>query len=338
MGAVTLEAPKIRLENVAVTDSATTAVSALGTGITLSQVTLSGAGMLGLHARFADGLTVSRTLLINNNKERFNVAPVSGGFKVGQTRGLTFRDSEARANFGPGLWTDMSVYNINISGSTFRENTSDGIFLEISAKAVVVDNYVVGNKRDGIKINNTSNVKIWNNTLVGNGRPLNLVQDSRRNTNRNDPAVDPRVPFPDPEMPWTLGPVTARNNVIADSTAVANCLLCVEDYSHVSSGQQMGISADSDVYNRRNSTSPSWIVVWSRGAGDPSVFTSLSQATAAVGQEKKGREFLSASIVDADGTNTPAIDALTADVAEPLPADVAAVAGRTAGERHLGKW
>ena len=155
----------------------------------------SGAGMLGLHARFADGLMVSRSLLANNNSERFNIAPVSGGMKLFK-EGLTFRDSESRNNAGPGLWTDMSVYNIMISGSTFRNNAGDGVFLEISAKAIVVNNYIVGNRIDGIKVNNTSNVKIWNNTLVGNGRPLNLVTARATKCGQQESCGRPSRPLP----------------------------------------------------------------------------------------------------------------------------------------------
>ena len=116
-------------------------------------------------------------------------------------------------NYGHGFWEDMSVYNSVFRQSDFSDNIGTGLFLEISARVIVGDNTFARNGEFGIKVNNTSNVKIWNNTFVGNGRPLNIVQDSRRNTNRYDQAVDQRIAWPDPEMPWTLGPVTIRNNV-----------------------------------------------------------------------------------------------------------------------------
>ncbi len=43
-----------------------------------------------------------------------------------------------------------------------------------------------------------------------------------------------------------------------------------------------------------------------------------------------GREFIGAPIVDADGRLTTAVTSLVGTVASPLPADVAAVAGRGA--------
>ena len=123
-------------------------------------------------------------------------------------------DSNFSDNYGPGFWEDLSVYNTVIRGSNFNRNSGDGLFLELSARAVVGDSLFLHNKLDGIKVNNTSNVKIWNNTFVGNSRSLWLVQDARRNTNRYDQAVDPRIPWPDPEMPWQLEDVTMSNNVI----------------------------------------------------------------------------------------------------------------------------
>lgn len=338
MGAVTVEAPKVRLENVVVADSATTGVSVLREDSVLNRVTVERSGMLGIHARFADRITFSAVKSTRNNVERFNVAPVSGGAKLGQTRGVTVRDSSFSGNYGPGLWEDMSVYNTVVRGSHFTDNTGDGLFLEISARAVVGDSLFARNTLAGIKVNNTSDVKIWNNTFIGGGRPLNLVQDSRRNTDRNNPAVDRRVPFPDPAMPWTLGPVVVRNNVLSQPTPGGNCVLCVEDYSRQRTAEQMGISSNGNVYHRRDSATPTWLTVWSRGSANPSVFTTLAQMTAATGQERRGRELVGAAVVSAAGVPTASVAALAPAVAEPLPADVAALIGRPAGSAHLGLW
>ena len=123
-----------------------------------------------------------------------------------------------------------------------------------------------------------------------------------------------------------------------NARANANCLLCVEDYSHQKTAAQMGITANSNVYQRPTTSQPTWLAVWSRGPGDPAVFTTLAAFKSATGQEGLGREFIGAPIVDADGLLTAAVTSLVGTVASPLPADVAAVAGRAAGERQLGCW
>ena len=339
MGSVTIEAPRVRLENVVVTDAATTGISVLDADVTLANVTITRSGMLGLHTRFADRLTVVGADISTNNVEHFNQAPTAGGAKAAQSRGITVQNSRFADNDGTGFWEDMSCYDSLITGNTFVGNAGHGLFLEISAKALVADNLFARNNGFGIIVNNTSDVQIWNNTLVGNSRPLNLVQDDRRNTRRSDPAVDPRLQWPDPAMPWTLGPVTVRNNVIADANATANCLLCVEDYSNQASGAQMRISSDSNLYHRRTATSPAWIVVWARDKGivDPFVFRTLAEATAKVGQEARGRELTGASILDASDRLGTQAQGLVESVAEPMPQSIAARLGWPTGTKALGR-
>jgi parallel beta-helix repeat protein len=340
MGSITVEQPGATFENVAILDAATTGISILREKVTLNQVTISGSGMLGIHARFADNLKLTKVLSTKNNDERFNIAPVSGGAKLGATRGVLLSDSDFSGNYGHGFWEDVSVYDSVIRRSKFNDNTGTGLVLELSAKVIVGDNELARNKQFGIKVNNTSDVKIWNNTFVGNSRPVNLVQDTRRNTNKNDPAADPRIPFPDPAMPWTLGPVTVRNNVIANPSSAANCLLCVEDYSFQVSAEQMKITANSNVYARASASEPKWIAVWSRANvnSNPHVFTSLSALQSTTGQEKKGKEYVGTAITDAKLNLVSSVKSQEATIAEPLPADIASAIGRPAGSAVLGRW
>jgi hypothetical protein len=337
VGAITLEQPRAAMENVVIEDMATTGVSLQREDIKLTNVTVARSGMLGIHGRFADRMRLASVLSTRNNVERFNLAPVSGGAKVGLSRGVTVVDSDFVGNYGHGFWEDMSDYNSVFRGSRFTDNTGTGLFLEISARAVVGDCLFARNGEFGIKVNNTSNVQIWNNTFMDNAnRPVNLVQDSRRNTKPTDPAVDPRIAWPDPEMPWTLGPVTFRNNVV--SGGGGNCVQCVEDYSGQRTAEQMGISLDANVYHRPGTSTPTWLVVWSRGPGNPYVFTSLAQARTTVGIEPRGREFTGAAIVDSAGTLTSSVASLESQIAVALPSAVATLIARPAGSVHLGHW
>jgi hypothetical protein len=338
MGAITVEAAGVRLENVIIRDSSTTGVSLQRTDITLDRVTIVRSGMLGITARYADRVKFLSVLSTENNSEHFNIAPVSGGAKLGSTRGVTISNSSFSGNYGHGFWEDMSCYDSVITGSSFSDNVGTGLFLEISAKAVVADNLLARNGEFGIKVNNTSNVEVWNNTFVGNGRPLNIVQDSRRNTNRSDPAVDSRIAWPDPAMPWTLGPVTIRNNIVAESRTAANCLLCVEDYSHQMTAAQMGVTANGNVYHRSSSASPTWLVVWSKGAGNPAVFTSLSATSAATGQEQRGREYVGARILDDASRLVSSVAGVETQIAVGLSSGIAGLLDKPAGTAHLGRW
>lgn len=343
IGAITLERPSITVENMVIADNATTGISAIASGITMRSITVLRNGMLGIHAFHADGLRLLSVAASANNNQRFNESPVSGGFKIGASRGILVKNGAFNNNWGPGGWFDVSNYDMKVVGSNFKGNAGHGMAFEISAKALFADNLVVGNLRDGVKVNDTSSVYVWNNTFVGNGRPINLVQDSRRAspvTMANRSGHDLRQPLPDPTVTWLLGPVYVSNNVMGKQRTSGNCMLCVEDFSHLRTAAQMGIRSNGNVYNRPT-RSPGWSVVWSRGSTNinPSVYTSLIQFWSATGQERY-RYAVDGIYVVSPTTGVPssAVTSRTSTVAQVLPAIVAAATGRSASLKHLGAW
>lgn len=336
MGAITAEASNVTLEHLVVTDMATTGVSVLASNGTLRNLDVSRSGMLGIHANYADNLKALGVIAQRNNVERFNQAPVSGGFKVTRTRGVTVAKSVFRDNQGPGFWADESVYDVKVTGSDMIGNSGHGTSIELSAKALFADNVVSGNGGNGIKVNDTSDVTLVNNTFVGNNRPVNIVQDYRRAADRSTPGHDPRQPFPDPTMTWINGPALVQGNVISAPSA-GNCLLCVEDYSKQYTAEQLKISATGNAYHRNSAGSPTWLVVWSKGAGNPAVFNDLAAFQSATGQEAAGRMSTGTALTDGAGKATALGSQLDA-AAPPLPASVAGVIGQSTGVRHYGAF
>lgn len=336
IGAVTIEAPSTRLENVHVRDSATIGIGVIAADVVLERVSVLRAGLLGVHAATADRLRVSNSRLDSNNYERFNSAPVSGGIKVGRSRTVTVTNSSVSKNQGQGYWSDVSVYDTRILNNNIVGNRAAGVFLEISARGTVANNIISDNGGDGVKINNTSKVTIYNNTVVRNGRALNLVQDTRRpaNTSYGD---DTRYPN-DPEMTWLLGPVTVRNNVIGLPTSSASCVLCVEDYSHERTAAQMGVTSNGNVFNRASSGSTTWLTVWSRGSVNinPSVYTTLPQHRSGTGQDGASLGYDGSTVVSTNGTLSSTVRSKASTVATALPSDIAGLVGQSAGALQLG--
>ncbi|MCU1633299.1 MAG: wcoA, partial [Micrococcaceae bacterium] len=236
MAAVTLESNDISVENVVIEQTSTTGLAVSGTDARLDGITLMQNGMLGASATYADGLSATNLAVTDNNTEGFNHSPAAGGFKIGRTRTVHVQDSVFSENNGTGLWFDESAFDVTASGNELVGNSAHGLSVEISARIVIANNVVAENEGHGVKINNTSDVEIWNNSFINNGRPINIVQDARRASDRRIPGHDPRQRFPDPTMTWINGPVAVRNNVITGTTA--NCLLCVEDYSHMLSAEE----------------------------------------------------------------------------------------------------
>ncbi len=336
MGAVTAEKSGITLKNLSVQDSATTGINVSATKNTISNVKISGSGMLGMNAVYADGLQVQNLTSNGNNTENFNSSPVSGGLKITRTRGVVVKNSQFTNNKGPGLWIDESVYDSKILNNDMLNNSGHGLSLEISAKSTVANNRIVGNGGNGIKLNNTNDVAIWNNTISGSNRVLNIVQDARRGANKSDAGHDPRQSFPDNTMPWIIKNITVKNNVFSN-TGGGNAIVAVEDYSKQFSAEAMKVSLGSNIYNRATASSPQWSVVWSKGAGNPAVYTTLSAFQKATSQDSSSAELQGTSVTDSSHNVAPSVTAKNSS-ATALPEAIATLIGKGASSKQLGAF
>ncbi|BBE22145.1 hypothetical protein MN0502_10280 [Arthrobacter sp. MN05-02] len=333
MAAVTLESSDISVENVVIEQTSTTGLAVSGTDARLEGITLTQNGMLGASATYADGLSATNLKVTDNNTEGFNHSPAAGGVKIGRTRTVQVQDSIFSANDGTGLWFDESVFDLTASGNEIVGNRGHGLSVEISARAVLANNVIARNEGHGLKINNTSDVEVWNNSFIGNGRPINIVQDARRASDRSTPGHDPRQAFPDPSMTWINGPIAVRNNVITGTTA--NCLLCVEDYAHQLTAEEMEVTTSGNVFHRSSGSSPAWLVIWSRGNDDPAVFTTLGRFRNATGQAKHDMELTGDAIADSM-TFRVSDTVRSAVVAQPLPDRIAGLLRVPSGSLLVG--
>jgi parallel beta-helix repeat protein len=331
IGAVSIRANNVLVQNVSVLDSATVGMSVVSTNDTVDHVTIDGAGLLGFHANYADGIVVNALRATNNNSEHFNSSPVSGGLKITRTRNVTVSNGAYLGNLGQGIWLDESVYNGLITNNVSSDNTSNGIVIEISAKIMIAGNTGLRNGGAGVKIDGISNLDIWNNTFSDNSRNINLTQGTRRASNLSTAGHDPRQSLPDPTETWINGPMRVYNNVLGASTG--NCSLCVQDFSHEFTADQMGTAVDSNVFQVNTS---GWAVVWSKGPGDPAVFTTVAQFAAATGRQVHSL-VVSQAPADINGLMTQAVTS-AASIATALPANVAAAVGEPTGSKHLGAW
>jgi parallel beta-helix repeat protein len=326
MGALVLYGSGSTIENVVVADNATQGLFVGATNITLRHLTVTGNGLLGVQANYADGLVVDSVRSMYNDDERFNIAPVSGGIKITRSRGLVAKNNVVSNNYGQGLWFDESCYSMTIVNNDISNNAGIGLSMEISDTGTVANNVVVSNADDGIKADNTGNLQIWNNTTQKNKRDIDITGDPRKQTNLSDAGHDPRQTLPDMTVPWLSFNITIRNNILDNATG--NTILGVEDYTHTYSGEQMNISTDYNAYARASASAPSWVVIWSAGSGNsgnPYVYTTLSPFQSSKGQEAHSVFATSASAFPAF---TPAS----------LPAGVGALVGQPSGTQHLGAW
>ncbi|RII85223.1 DUF1565 domain-containing protein, partial [Clavibacter michiganensis subsp. insidiosus] len=334
LGAVVVQARNVTVENLVITDNATTGISITATGAKATALTVARNGMLGMHANYADGLRASRLLVADNNTERFNRAPVSGGFKITRSRDVDVKDSAILRNAGNGLWFDESVYDANVTGNDLMDNSGSGVAFELSATIAIVDNVVARNGEEGVWIDDTGHVDIWNNTFVANDRNIDISQGTRRASNLATAGHDPRQKLPDPTVTWVVTDVDIANNVMQGSTG--NALLAVEDHSHQRSAGQMGITTSGNVYQRDAGNRPGWAVIWSRGAGDPAVYGSVQAFSAATGNDRTSLAIDGRPVVGSGFRLTDEVRRVETQVAMPLIGQVAGLLGWLTGARELG--
>lgn len=333
-GAVTVEAPGVVIEEVVIEDNAGTGLFVGSADARVTNVTLRRNGMMGLGGNYADRLAVRGLVSEGNNTERFNNAPVSGGAKITLSQEVVIENSRFSDNLGPGLWFDQSNYDIAIVSNTMSGNQGHGLFLEISSTFTVAGNTIADNRNDGIKLNDTNRVQVWNNTISGNGRAMLIAQDDRRASDPSQRGRDPRRDRDDPVMTWVIDDVTISNNVFSGATAM--CVICVEDYSGELTARQMGVSLNGNVYQREAADAPEWLIVWSRGSGDPSTYTTLGGFRSATNEERDGVELRAAAPGDATWRREAAASARIAGSAQPMPSHIRDLLGWDALTRWVG--
>jgi hypothetical protein len=327
-----VERPNVVLSHMVVQNMSTTGAFVMSSDDQLRHMVFRRNGLLGFMATNATDLRVSHVTAIHNNTELFNQSPAAGGAKIGRTVGAHVRDSRFNDNNADGLWFDESSYRLQVIGSRFRGNSGHGLAVEISGHALVAGNVIADNGGNGIKINDADHVRVWNNTFVGNSRPIAVLQDNR-DVNPGGSYHNPALP-----LPFQIQHVTVANNIIADVGAGSDCLLCVQDYTHRFSAQALHTIANGNVYQRQTSRSPSRLVLWSQGSASPALFSTISAFRAATGQEASHLGLVGKRAVTQTYRATPVVKRNARQVALPLPRAVALAGGRPVGQRTLGAW
>lgn len=334
MGAVVLEGDGALLQDVVIEDASTSGLFVTGTGSTVKNVTIRRSGLIGATANYADNLVLARVLLEGNNTERFNQAPVSGGFKVSRSRHLVISGSVVRDNAGPGIWLDQSVFDTTILSSDVLSNAGHGVFAEISDRVRLVDVVVAGNRRIGLKINDTSDVQVWRSTIVGNGLGVAVLQDTRRASDPSIPGHDDRRPIPDPKMTWVVSDVVIADSVIGaaqgserDSDGQPTTPIWVRDYSGEFSASDMIASISGNVFHRPSDEQV--LAIWQKETKTTTTYASLAAWEKAAPEVTGNADLTGATPIDATfRLSEQARSAST--VSLPLPDDVAALLGDAA--------
>jgi hypothetical protein len=146
-------------------------------------------GQLGIAAN-GSTILLEANEISNNNFAKFDPGWEAGGSKFAFTNGLIARQNLVYDNDGPGLWTDIDNNNTEYANNVIYNNTSMGIFHEISYAANIHDNYVANNGRDttawlygaNILISTARDGAVYNNTVEVNasyGNGIGVIWQNR---------------------------------------------------------------------------------------------------------------------------------------------------------------
>jgi parallel beta-helix repeat protein len=166
----------------------------------VSRCRVNGHAQLGI-AGIGDDVLVEHCEVANNNAAgAFDPAHEAGGMKFTRTRRAVVRGCHVHDNRGPGIWFDVHNVDTRIEGNRSEDNGREGIFYEVSARAVIRGNTCRGNGLllgeyaygAGILVAHSPDVEVYDNDVAGNRNGiLGLQQD--RSTDAPPPAWSPNA-------------------------------------------------------------------------------------------------------------------------------------------------
>ncbi len=154
-------------------------------GMTLADNVIAGGGQGGVGG-VAEGVLIEHNLIEGNCTAGFRCLGWEGGALKLSTSDATIRANVVRGNFGHGLHTDIDCVDVVIEANLVVDNQGAGIHHEISGRAAIRSNTVVGNgyrpdgERDaGIFVLSSSDVLVEDNVVERNANGIFLRQDHR---------------------------------------------------------------------------------------------------------------------------------------------------------------
>jgi parallel beta-helix repeat protein len=317
-------------QDLVVVENAMIGVNLENNGGTLRRLTVEHNGMLGIGANASYDMSLSDSVVRENNWQRFKETPVSGGVKITRSRGVTVSNNDVSRNYSSGLWLDESVYDSKVVGNTVVDNEWTGIQLELSSKAVVAGNTVTGGKT-GIQIIGTDDVRVYNNSVGGFSQfGVKVLQDERRQATAAT-GQDRRRPIPDPTMSWVTGKITIANNAFGSGGYYQVYVL---DSKTNRSADSMGVTVTGNAFNQRRTTAQATLVGW--GAGDNKTVTRFDTVSALSVKNSSWRNVETSSVLDLGGMTSLLTSSL--GIVSALPSDIAALLGQPGTARRIGAF
>ncbi|MBC1499705.1 right-handed parallel beta-helix repeat-containing protein [Listeria weihenstephanensis] len=341
LGAVRISEPATgsKLENVIITDSATSGLQISTADVTLQNVTVINSGLLGIGTNRAHNLKADKLYVANSNLENFNMSPIASGIKLSRSYSTVISNSKIVDNKSVGLWFDEDCYDATVVNNEISNNMSTGIAFELSSLAKIANNRINNNAGYGLHIFNSDQMEVWNNTLTGSPMSILIQQDSRKS--EKDRYWAPHVYSKD--ISWYVNNIKISNNILGLPTKMASPwggVVALRDETYQRTGNQMGVSLNGNVYYRTGLEGATTLVQWSTktaGIKDWNSFTNLAAFRKATGQDSRSIEMTENSTpLNTNGFARYDIQQQASAVASPIKHAIAIASDLPSGEKFLG--
>ncbi|MBX3738258.1 MAG: right-handed parallel beta-helix repeat-containing protein [Candidatus Didemnitutus sp.] len=228
-----------------------------GDGITFRNCLIADCGTEGIYVVNSGDIRIEKTIVTRTNSAEKITGYFASAIKIfNQSYRAVVRDNLIIDNpNASGVWWDVG----NVDGvfvNNWVERTNDGFFFEISKGAICAGNVFVDCDR-GIHVLNSSNVRIYQNTLWNSGVKIERTERS---------AVGDHFgwhPSAGPDVTERHGHVLLNNLLAADAT-FHGPLLSVTQSEKVRDrlGDSQLSALDGNLYVRRAAASPQPLISW----------------------------------------------------------------------------
>lgn len=332
-GALLVNAPRVTVRNSRFTYIAGTAFGINQPGVRFLDNVSAHNGYRGGNANRAHGLVLDGNTFTDNNTEGFAITRCGAyctvaGIKVSHSKDVTVSDNVFQGNDSHGFWCDLGCVDVKIVRNRIVDNAGSGIFFEVSSRAAIVSNVLVGNDR-GVKVSGSDRVNIWNNTIADSYVGITLLDDRRSASTDNWSREN--------GLSWDTSRVNIRNNVLSAESAGA-FLVDTTKNGHVNADTMIE-RLDNNAYARSTADRP--LVRWFHASGSSSTLRDIGEIRSSTGEERAGT---SAERVGADrifvdeaaGDYRVKRGSVADRAGAPMPSDIAAAAGLQAGTATTG--
>ncbi len=278
------------LENVTITYCSRVAGYFRGDGLVIRNCLVSDTSTEGIYVIGSSDVLLERNIIRRNNIEQLTGYYPAAVKIFNQTRRVTCRDNLViEQPYSNGIWYDVGNRD-GVFVNNWIEGALDGFFFEISRGAIVAGNVFVRCDK-GIRILNSADVRVYNNTFVDT--PASFERNQRSATGDHfgwHPATGP-------DVDQREGHVFV-NNLLVASDAYRRPLLRFEQPGSLCTKlpRSQAIEIDGNVYVRAteaNAAEAPPLIVWSPAAAGSCVstlssleeFHKLAAAFEAAGQQ-----------------------------------------------------